>query len=45
MTRYVKFKTPHILSFDFRVLQIICIWQNIIKLSLSSWWMLLEMGN
>ena len=32
-------------SFDFRVLQMICIWQNIIKLSLSSWWMWLEMGN
>ena len=45
MTRYVKFKAPHIPSFDFRVLQMICIWQNIIKLSLSSWWMWLEMGN
>ena len=45
MTRYVKFKAPHLPSFDFRVLQMICIWQNIIKLSLSSWWMWLEMGN
>ena len=45
MTRYVKFKAPYLPSFDFRVLQMSCIWQNIIKLSLSSWWMWLEMGN
>jgi len=32
VTYYVKFKTKHIPSFDFRVLQMICIWQNIIKL-------------
>ena len=31
--------------FFFRVLQMFCIWQNIIKLSLLSWLMLLEMGN
>ena len=31
--------------FDFRVLKMSCIWKNIIKLSLSSWWMWLEMGN
>ena len=45
MTPYVKFKAPYIPSLDFRVLQMFCIWQNIIKLSVSSWWMWLEMGN
>ena len=43
--RYFKFKTPYLPSFDFRVLQMSWIWKNIIKLSLSSWWMWLEMGN
>ena len=45
MTRYVKFKVPHLPSFDFRVPQMFCIWKNIIKLSLISWWMWINMGN
>ena len=45
MTRYVKLKAQYLPSFDFRVLQMFCIWQNIIKLSLSTWWMWLEIGN
>ena len=45
MTRYVRFKTPYLTSFDFRVLHMSCISKNIIKLSLISWWMWIKMGN
>ena len=45
LTRYLKFKAPHLPSYDLRVLQMFCIWQNIINLSLLSWGMCLEMGN
>ena len=45
MTRYVKFMVPYLLSFDFRVLQMFRIWKNIIKSSLATWSIWLEMGN
>ena len=44
VTRYVKFKVPYLPSFDFRVLQMFCIWKNIIKSSLPTWLIWLEMG-
>ena len=45
VTCYVEFRAPYLPSFDFRVLQMSCIWKNINKLSLSSWWMWLKIGN
>ena len=47
VTCYVEFRAPYLPSFDFRVLQMSCIWKNIHKSSLPqcSIWMWLEMGN
>ena len=45
MTRYLKFKAPYLPSFDFRVLQMSCIWKNILKSSLPQWSIWLEMRN
>ena len=43
--RYVKFKAPYLPSFDFKFLQMSCIWKNILKSSLPQWSIWLEMGN
>ena len=45
VTCYVKFRAPYLPSFDFRVLQMSCIWKNIHKSSLPQWSIWWEMGN
>ena len=45
VTRYVKFKAPYLPSFDFKFLQMSCIWKNILKSSLPQLSIYLKMGN
>ena len=45
MTFYVMFRFPHIPNFYFRVLQMSCIWKNIIKSSFPTWSIWLEIRN
>ena len=45
MTWYMKCRAPYLPSFDFRVLQMSCIWKNYIKSLFPSWWIWLEIGN
>ena len=45
MRRYVKFKTPYLPSFVFRVLHMTCSRKIILKSSLSQWSIWWEMGN
>ena len=44
VTCYINFRAPNLPSFDFRVLQMSCIWKNYIKSLFPSWWIWLEMG-
>ena len=45
MTCCLKFKAQNLPSFDLGVHQMSCIWQNIIRSSLPSWRIWIEMGN
>ena len=44
MTCYINFRDPNLPSFDFRVLQMSCIWKNTINPWFPSWWIWIEMG-
>ena len=45
VTCYINFRAPNLPSFEFRVLQMSCIWKNSMKLSFPSRWIWLETGN